>query len=80
MLSVCLSFFELKIGVSITQLQEQNKEKVLLTVAIHNMTANVQDRKWDTQGSVAIHSVTIQDYITTGTYALCLYWWSFGEG
>ena len=66
-----MSVFELKIGVSITQLQEQNKEKVLLTVAIHDMTANVKDRKWDTQGSVAIHSVTIQDYITTGMHFVC---------
>ena len=51
---------------TVTQLLKDNKEKTLLTVAVSRIEANVQDRPWDTQGSVAIHNITVLDYITTG--------------
>ena len=50
---------------TVTQLLK-DKEKTLLTVAVSRIEANVQDREWDTQGSVAIHNITVLDYITTG--------------
>lgn len=45
---------------------EGAKEKQLLSVVISNLTAKVIDRSWDTQGSVGIEDVTVNDFISRG--------------
>ena len=64
----CVSFFQ--IALKLTQMQGPSREfrQPLLDVIIRNMHADVVDRKWDTQGSVTMGTITVLDYITVGTY------------
>lgn len=66
----CVLFFQ--VALKLTQMKGPSREfrQPLLDVIIRNMHADVVDRKWDTQGSVTMGTITVLDYITVGT---CVY-------
>lgn len=66
----CVSFFQ--VALKLTQMKGPSREfrQPLLDVIIRNMHADVVDRKWDTQGSVTMGTITVLDYITVG---MCVY-------
>ena len=57
-----------QIAVKLSQVEgvEGGELRPLLDVVISNMKADVVDRKWDSQGSVAMGEISILDYITPG--------------
>ena len=68
--TMCLVFFHCchtQVAVKLSQVQPSTGEqKPLLHIVVGNMKADVVDRKWDTQGSITMKSITILDYITKG--------------
>ena len=65
-----LLLFQIAVKLSQVEGVEGGELRPLLDVVISNMKADVVDRKWDSQGSVAMGEISILDYITPGR-SLC---------